>query len=133
MASELYDELAQVALELITEFGRDDLVMSRKVAATYDPVEDVEVPGAALTQNLRCLVLPASKGTIEAFDNRIEKGTLIESNLLQLKIAAKGTTFVPRSGDSVVIESETWTALGATPVNPAGVPLVYTVTVKRGG
>lgn len=129
---ELYQELAAVALDLIQSFGRDDIVLRRPVPASYDPAEDVQVPAPDLTQPIKCVVLPASKGAIEAFDNRIEKGTMIESNLLQLKIAAKDLLFQPRSGDRAEIDGEMWTALGCTAIKPAGIPLVYTVTVKRG-
>lgn len=127
-----YNRMAATALRLIESKGRDDLVMKRKTAASYDADNDVEVPGVELSQPLKCIVLPASKGAIEAFDNRVENGTLIEANLRQLKIAAKDMTFEPKSGDTVEFEGSKWTALGCTPINPAGVPLVYTVTVKRG-
>lgn len=127
-----YQQMADTALRLITAKGRDDLVMKRKTAASYDPDQDVEVPGVDMSQPIKCVVLPASKGAIEAFDNRIEAGTLIEANLRQLKIAAAGLLFEPKAGDLVEFEGSRWTALGCTPINPAGIPLVYTVTVKRG-
>ena len=113
--------------------GRSDLVLRRQTAGGYDPVEDTEVPGENLEQPIVCIVLPVSKGTVEAFDNRLEGGTLIESNLRLLKIPAKGLEFEPRAGDIVPdLEGAQWTALGSTPVNPAGIPLLFNVTVKRG-
>lgn len=118
---------------MILAKGRSDLVLRRQTAGSYDPVEDTEVPGVDMEQPIVCIVLPVSKGTVEAFDNRLESGTLIESNLRLLKIPAKGLEFEPRAGDIVPdLEGAMWTVLGSTPVNPAGIPLLFNVTVKRG-
>lgn len=118
---------------LILAKGRSDLVLKRETAATLDPREDIETPGVTLEQPIVCIVLPVSKGVVEAFDNRLEGGTLIESNMRLLKIPAKGLEFEPRAGDIVPeLEGARWVALGSTPVNPAGIPLLFNVTVKRG-
>lgn len=133
MDAAFYNELAQVALDLIESKGRSDLVLRREQPGAYDPVTDTEVPGTYNEQPIRCIVLPVSKGVVEAFDNRFSAGTLIEENMRLLKIVAKNLAWEPRGGDIVPdLEGSRWVALGSTPINPAGIPLVFNVTVKRG-
>lgn len=127
-----YQRMADLALALIEAKGRDDLVLRREQAASYDSATDTEVRAEDLTQPIKCIVLPVSKGVVEAFDNRVEGGTLIESNLRLLKIPAKGLAWEPRNGDYVDLEGARWVALGSTPLSPAGIPLMFNVTVKRG-
>lgn len=127
-----YNDMANTAQELLAEFGRMDLVLLRRTSTGYDPIEDEHTPGATLTQSITCVVLPVSQGTVEAFDNRLEGGTLIESNLRLLKIPALGLAWEPRAGDEMDFEGSTWTCLGSTPINPAGIPLLFNATFKRG-
>lgn len=133
MDAAFYNQMAETTLRLIQAKGRSDLILRRESPGTFDPVEDQEMPGSMLEQPIHCIVLPVSKGTVEAFDNRLEGGTLIEENLRLLKIVAKGLTWEPRAGDTIQFENSTWTALGSTPLNPAGIPLIYNATFKRGG
>lgn len=128
--SDFYTGLQSTALNLITEFGIP-LTLRRKVPGTYDPVLDTDGAATEITQEIRCVVLPASKGTIEAFDNRLVGDTLIETKLRALKIAAKGLTFVPAAGDTLEHEGSTWTLLGCTPSSPAGIPLVYNAAMQK--
>lgn len=131
--AEFYNRMAQTALALIESKGRSDLVLRRETASSYDPIEDTEVPGAMMEQPITCVVLPVSKGVVEAFDNRFEAGTLIEANMRLLKIAAADLAWEPRGGDVVPdLEGALWTVLGSTPMSPAGIPLVFNATVKRG-
>ena len=126
----LYQRMAETALRLIEAKGQQ-LVLKRATGSSYDPRTDTDIPGEELTQPIQCVVLPASKGTLEAFDNRVESGTLIEQNLRALKIAAKGLLFEPKAGDYLDFEDSRWKVLGSTPLNPAGIPLVYNATVER--
>lgn len=133
MDAAFWQSKAETTFRLIAEKGRSDLVLEREVAGSIDPREDVEVPGEKLSQPITCIVLPVSKGVVEAFDNRLEGGTLIESNMRLLKIPALGLAWEPRAGDIVPeLEGARWVALGSTPINPAGIALLFNVTVKRG-
>ncbi|MBX8534536.1 hypothetical protein K5D33_07335 [Pseudomonas cichorii] len=127
---ELYDEMADAALEMITEFGRQ-ITLKRTVLGDYDPAHGVAGGGVTETQIVTCVILPASKGTIEAFDDRFKSGTLIETNLRSLKIAAKGMVWPPAPGQTVEFDDHVWTLVGATPAAPGGVDIVYSTTVMR--
>lgn len=122
-----YNEMAQTALELLTDMGRDDLVLSRKIGGGYDPATDTEVPGSTITSPMKCVVLPVEPSASDS----VEEGTLIASSMRLLKVAAEGMVFVPASADTVAFEGVQWLVLSATPINPAGIPLVYNVMVKR--
>ena len=130
MNAAFYAEMQDVVLEQIEQFGQI-LDLTRMTTGTVDPVTDTETGGGPETQPIKCLVLPASKGTIEAFDNRVVSDTLIETNLRALKIVAKGLLWAPSPGNTVMFEGSVWSVLGVTPISPAGIPLLYTATVQR--
>lgn len=92
-----------------------------------DPAIDEVYPTHAI-------VSPASAGAVQAFDIRFESGTLLESNLRSLMIAAHGLAIRPKPGDIVELAGERWTLLGNTPLMPDGETAIYhNGTVKRGG
>ena len=128
--SAFYDEMADVVLELLTEFGQQ-VTISRSVGGEYDPVTGVDTEPTVETQIATVVVLPASKGTVEAFDIKYEGGTLIESNLRALKIAAKGLSWPPGPGCSVELDGHKWVMIGATESSPAGTDLIYSSSVMR--
>lgn len=128
--SAFYDEMAELAAEMIEEFGQT-LTMRRVTEASYDPATGMTSPGTAEEQPITAVVLPASKGTVESFDNKLLNGTLIESNIRALKIAANGLLWPPSPGCVVMYDGQEWKMLGATPSNPAGTALVYSASIMR--
>lgn len=133
-----YRDKANVVTRMFADKGRQlEWFRASSEPGSYDPIDDELTELPPLQQDVVCIVLPASKGTIEAFDNRLVSGTLIEQNLRFLKIAAVGPNmlpleFEPFAGDWTFFEGSRWRALGSTPINPAGVPLLYNVAVERG-
>lgn len=123
-----YERMAATTLRLIAAKGRDDLVLSRSTGTSYDPITDTEVAGAGQTQPLQCIVLPVDGTQADG----LEAGTVIASNMREVKVAASGLTFVPLAGDSIQFESSRWVVMGVQPISPAGIPLLYTLAVKRG-
>jgi len=125
-----YSEMAEVADELITEFGQ--VITINRYAPTVVGSTGVATKGAATaTSTANAIVLPASKGTVEAFDNRRDTLLLSGRKLRYLKIASASMTFEPDPLDEAVFNSATWQVLGCTPVNPAGTPLVYGIGVVK--
>lgn len=125
-----YDSMADTALAKIQQFGRE-VQISRPTQSSSDPVTGTVVNGAPVTGTLKVLVLPASKGTIEAFDNRLQGGTLIDEKLRFILAAAKGAPFEPASLDELTFDGQTWQVLGCTPLSPAGTPLLYRIGAMR--
>lgn len=138
MAVEKFDylEAQEDARELLEEFGRE-ITISRAISG-YGPAHN---PGQShvITGLATAVVLPASKGTIEAFDNRIEGGTLIDEKLRYVMMLPKivktspfgPEAFEPQSLDVLTFDGYDWTVLGCTPLNPAGTPVLYSMGVKR--
>lgn len=124
-----YEELQQDALELLEEFGCK-IPFSRTIDGEYDP-ETGGSSGTTQTETATVVVLPASNGTVQAFDIKFDNGTLVESNLRALVIAAKGLDWMPSPGDKATFDGADWTFIGCTPINPAGTPLVYKASVRR--
>lgn len=124
MAGFDYARSRATADRLIVRFGRAVPIKRAQPAGNpWDPPL-----GALSVYEAKAAVLPASQGTIEAFDNRLEGGTLIEENLRFLLMSAEmkkvegvgPDAIEPKSGDVVHFDGERWVVLGCTPMNPAG-------------
>lgn len=122
---------AQDALAMIQEAQAEGhaatITFKREVGGgVYNPdtgefdKEIVEFTGVAV-------ILPASKSAVEAFDVRFDDGTLIESRLRALLIAAHGMKHEPLPGDTVIFpDGKAGVLLGCTPFNPGGQnPIIY--------
>lgn len=126
---------AQEALQMLQEAKDEgdaaELTFKRRVPGQYDPATggstDVEVTWTGIA-----VVLPASQGTVQAFDVKFENGTLVESTLRGLLIAAHGMQYEPGPGDRVAFpDGSTATLLGCTPLNPdAANPIIYQATAQ---
>lgn len=131
MAQFNYPASAKTALALIKKFG-GDITIARKVGGDYDPVEG-EVVGDSLEQTsgvFKGVVLPASKGTLEAFDIRLEDGLTVDQ-VRFIILAAKDAPFRPEGTDTIEgLEGRNWIILGSTPLAPAGVPVIYKVGAR---
>lgn len=126
--SAFYDRMSATTQRLIGQFGRT--VTLRRVSRTYDPITGGETETVE-EQAVTCVILPASKGTVEAFDIKFESGSLIESNLRAVKLPAKGLQWPPAPGHEMLFDGETWRVIGVTPSSPGGVDLVYSLSVQR--
>lgn len=125
-----YERMQTVAAEKIAEFGTD-IVFERETVGVTDPVTGAYTPGITEQQTLKAVILPASQGVIEALDARFDADGLVESNLRQLKVAAKGADWSPRPGEVARFGGHGWSIIGNTPINPDGMDLIYTVSVRR--
>lgn len=128
--SAFYNKMANVALRQIAKFGQT-IVVVRESAPNHDPITGNVAPGDELRGNLPALVLPASKGTIEAFDNRVTaQDTLIDEKLRFVVAAAKGAPFEPKGGDALEFGGKRWHVMGCTPVAPNGTALIFRMGVR---
>lgn len=123
-----YAKSATTALNLIKKFGQK--VPISRFNKTADPVLMTETETLIASGNLDAVVLPASKGTIEAFDNRILEA-LTTGKLRFMIAAAKGAPLAPQPNDVIQLEGYYWALLGSTPLAPAGVPVIYKFGVIR--
>jgi len=118
-----YDEMAVMALEMITEFGQP-VTISKTEPGEYDPELGGEMPGATVEQIAQGILLDF---TGQEFQNN----SLIKQGDKKLKIAAQGLAWVPGLLDKVVAQGRTWSIVPQLKeVNPAGTPILYELQVR---
>lgn len=127
--SQFYDEMADLALEMIRKFGQE-IVVIREGPFAQDPISGTVIIEEEQRMVLQAIVIP-TRGTLVTFDNHtMGQDSLIDEKQRFVKAAAKGATFEPQSGDVVEMQGKRWRIIGATPVAPAGIPLLYNFRVQ---
>lgn len=118
-----YDEMAVMALEMITEFGQP-VTISKTEPGEYDPETGGESPEATIEQTAQGILLDF---TGQEFQNN----SLIKQGDKKLKIAAQGLEWVPDLLNKVIIQGRTWSIVPPLKeVNPAGTPILYELQVR---
>lgn len=124
-----YEEMRAIADGLLLEFGRPITVT--RYQETVDKVASSTVKALLASQTLNGAVLPASQGTLEAFDVRFMEGLLTETNVRFCILSAEGSTFTPEPNDYVEgLDGKTWNVLGCTPLNVDGTAVIYSVGLR---
>lgn len=118
-----YDEMAVMALELISEFGQP-VTISKTEQGEYDPETGGESPGTTVEQ--------VAQGMLLDFTGlEFQNNSLIREGDKKLKIAAQGLAWVPSLLDKVVAQGRTWSIVPPLKeVNPAGTPILYELQVR---
>jgi hypothetical protein len=118
-----YDEMAVMALEMITEFGQP-VTISKTEPGEYDPETGGTSPGATVEQ--------ISQGILLDFTGQeFQNNSLIKQGDKKLKIAAQGLDWVPDLLNRVIIQGRTWSIVPPLKeVNPAGTPILYELQVR---
>jgi hypothetical protein len=125
-----YSRLQGTAYRLVSRFGT--LVTVARSNSTTNPVTGAVTVLPPTTGEFYAVNPPASKGTIEAFDNRlIGMAAEIGKSVRFFILEPKSSTMEPQANDTLTIDSETFNILGCTPVAPAGraSTIVYKVGV----
>jgi hypothetical protein len=129
MATFNYAAAAAKAKVLLEKFG-GPIVFNRFTDAV-DEVAGTVSRAQSQTQSLVAAVLPASGGTLEAFDVRFMRDVLDSTDVRFCIVSAAGSSFQPEPKDEAVLLGETWQVMGCTPLNVAGTPVIYSVGLKR--
>ncbi|OIN45979.1 hypothetical protein [Pseudomonas costantinii] len=118
-----YDEMAVMALDMITEFGQP-VTISKTVPGEYDPDIGGDAPGATVEQTAQGILLDFT-------GLEFQNNSLIRQGDKKLKIAAQGLAWVPGLLDKVVAQGRTWSIVPPLKeVNPAGTPILYELQVR---
>lgn len=126
--SDIYQFAAEETAKAFAEFGQS--IELKRVKKTEDIITGEVTQTQVIRGTIDAINLPASKGTLEAFDNRYYED-MVAGKVRFFKVASETATFEPEQGDIAVIDGEQWECLGSTPVNPAGVAIVYNVGFMR--
>ena len=127
MAKFNYKGAEKTAARLITQFG--ETVNMLRYEATYDPITGQTSSETSQVTAATLVSIPASNGTILSFDNKTTQD-FVQGKLRFFIVAAKDIGFTPLSGDYIEFENALWEVSGATPINPAGIALLFRVGVK---
>ena len=125
--SAFYDEMADVALELIAEFGQAGTLTS-VTKGEYDPVTGFGTDPVTLTQTGQLVLLDYTTqeaGIINA------AGSLVQQGDKKIMLAAKGLVWAPTMTTTILADGLTWTIINIKTTNPAGTPLLYELHGRR--
>ncbi|AMB79831.1 hypothetical protein AV641_12475 [Pseudomonas fragi] len=118
-----YDEIAMMALDMITEFGQP-VTISKTELGEYDPELGGEVPGSTVEQVAQGILLDF---TGQEFQNN----SLIKQGDKKLKIAAQGLEWAPDLLNKIVVQGRAWSIVPPLKeINPAGTPILYEMQVR---
>lgn len=128
--SAFYDEMAEVTLELIAEFGQvGTLSYTPEVdPSDYDPATGTGPVAAPVTQSGQLILIDytaAESGVINA------SGSLVQQGDKKILLAAKGLAWVPTMTTTIDAGGQAWTIVNIKSINPAGTPLLYEIHGRR--
>ena len=118
--SAFYTEMADVAVELIDEFGAT-VTLNRVTGETYDPVTGEVTPGADDSKQ--------TNGVLVDFPLKLIDGTRILSTDKQLII--DGTVEPLMTDEPEMFGEKFGSIVHIDKKSPAGVPLVYFLQVRK--
>jgi hypothetical protein len=120
---DFYDEMAVMALEMITEFGQPVIIRATTVGE-YDPDTGTAPPDTTTEQ--------AAQGILLDFTgHEFQSNSLIKQGDKKLKIAAQGLEWVPVLLNKVIADGKEWSIVPPLKeINPAGTPLLYELQVR---
>lgn len=118
-----YDEMAAIAIEMITEFGQLVTIRATTIGE-YDPETGSAPADSTEEQTAQGILLDF---TGQEFQNN----SLIKQGDKKLKIAAQGLEWVPDLLNKVIVQGRTWSIVPPLKeVNPAGTPILYELQVR---
>ena len=130
MATFDYAAIREEAKAILEEFGNSMTV--KRYADSADPVAGTVNRVLSQQQSLTAVILPASQGTLEAFDVRFMSDVLEGADVRFTIMSASGSSFTPGPKDVVEFwEDGQWQVMGCTPLNVAGIPVIFSVGLKR--
>ena len=118
-----YDEMAVMALEMISEFGQP-VTLIKTEPGEYDPETGGESPGETLEQIAQGILLDFT-------GQEFQSNSLIKQGDKKLKIAAQGLEWAPDLLNKIVVQGRAWSIIPPLKeINPAGTPILYELQVR---
>ncbi|MBK5541509.1 hypothetical protein JFV28_20425 [Pseudomonas sp. TH05] len=113
-----YQEMAVVALDMITEFGQP-VTIRDIIKGEYDPDTSTTSPDSVVERIAQGILLDFT-------GQEFHTNTLIKVGDKKLKIAAAGLGPAPSLLSKVVVQGKAWTIIPPLKeINPAGTPILY--------
>jgi len=121
MASALYGELAQAAVDLLNELGQLVLLSRSIVGSGYDPDSGVV--------DEESIQVWSASGVEFEYNQREVDGALIQSGDRRVLIAPSLGT-MPQSGDVITLGAYRLEVVESRPLQPAGVVVLHEVQAR---
>lgn len=117
-----YDDMAQVALELITEFGSEQTLRDVTDGVYDDVAGEWTTPPGDIDQPAQLILLDY---TLQESGLMYAEGSQIQKGDKKIIIAAKDLSWPPALTTKVDVNGVLWQIVNIKEANPAGTPLVY--------
>lgn len=122
-----YEEMAGVALDLISEFGQP-ITLRDETPGEYNTATGVVSDPVVVEQTGSGILQDFSLSERAGISN--QPGTLIQQGDKKLIMAASGLT-MPTLTTKAMVGGHTWTIVNIKEINPAGTPLIYELQARR--
>lgn len=122
-----YDDMAAVALELITEFGQSG-TLDDVTPGTYDPLSGTTTGDTPITQPCELILLDY---TAQESGAKFNEGSQVLAGDKKILIAASGLTWDPLMTTRITADGDVWQPVNIKVSNPAGTPLVYEIHGRK--
>ncbi|VVM95705.1 hypothetical protein [Pseudomonas fluorescens] len=118
-----YEEMAGMALDMITEFGQAVIIRATTVGE-YDP-DTGTAPADTISEQ-------TAQGVLLDFTGQeFQSNSLIKQGDKKLKIAAQGLEWAPDLLNKIIVQGLTWSIVPPLKeINPAGTPILYELQVR---
>lgn len=128
-----YDQAAATATRLIKDAGRA-MPAERTNVSAYEPITGVAT-ATTQTWSLDAVVLPATIARFRGIDNKIADDTNLvlakARYLLASAVNRDGVTIPePLPQDTITFDGKDWRVIGASPLKPADVAIIYQIGVR---
>lgn len=117
-----YNALAQTALNLLGSFGQD-VTLVQVTAGTFAPSTNT-FSGASTTNT-------TVKGARLNYHKSQVDGEVIKQGDVRLFIDAVNVATAPTVEDKIKFGSDEWSIQDVTPLQPAGVPVIYDLQLRQ--
>ena len=114
-----YSETAEVALEVLTEFGQA-ITVNRETSSSFDPVLGEDTTAASSFTGY---------GAAFEYKGREIDGTVVQAGDIKLYLNATAT--VPLIDDRITIDSVAYEVMDVEQINPAGTAVLYILQLRQ--
>lgn len=122
-----YSQLATDALAAIQDAGQT--VTVKRYDRVYDPVTGSVSQAAYVAGQVALIKVPIPVKRAALMERRLQEA-LTEGKVACFIVAAAGSPFDISLNDVFELEGGFWLAKGITPLNPAGIVLIYTIIAE---
>jgi hypothetical protein len=119
-----YEQTAARASATLAKKGRDVILRQMAAAGTYDTDQGSVSAAAPTDSTLKGVLFDFASGQTTV------RGTLIEAGDKELYLEAKAGV-VPSQRDQILVGADTYKVVSMGEINPAGVPVLYQLHLRR--